>query len=300
MSLLDRMIVGSVQAMPRWVVRRVASRYVAGETMEDAISVARKLMGEGCCATFDVLGEFVESEGEAEETLGQYLQLLERIESDGLDANISIKLTGLGFLLDEARCSRRVADLVRAAAGRGIFVRIDMEDSPLTDRTLDLYRRLRAEELGNVGVVLQAYMRRTLSDVDSLAALRPSYRLCKGIYVEPPSIAFQDREEIRRNYRQALARMLDLGSYVGIATHDPALVESSEREVADRGLPRDAYEFQMLLGVAEGLRASLTERGHRLRVYVPFGRDWYAYSIRRLKENPAIGRHVLRGLFRRG
>ncbi|HMS17688.1 MAG TPA: proline dehydrogenase family protein [Planctomycetota bacterium] len=277
----------------------MASRYVAGETMDEAVRVVRDLMASGGCATFDVLGEFITKESEADETLEQYMELLHRIVEEQLDANVSIKLTGFGLLLDEEACYARVRQLVALATTLKCFVRIDMEDSPVTDRTLAIYRRLRSEGFDRVGVVLQAYLRRTPGDVESLASLRPSYRLCKGIYVEPEAIAYKGRGEIQAQYRTLLEQMLDRGSYVGIATHDPDLVASSRALVAKRGLKRDQYEFQMLLGVAETLRASLISEGHRLRVYVPFGRDWYAYSIRRLKENPSIGRHVLRGLFSR-
>ena len=300
MSILDRLIVASLKFVPRRVVRRVASRYVAGESIEDAVQTTRTLMQQGCCATFDVLGEFIKEETEADETLDLYLELLNRIRTDDLDANISIKLTGLGFLLDEGNCVARVRRLAEEAKTRDIFVRIDMEDSPLTTRTLDVYRNLRAEGFDNVGVVLQSYLHRTLLDIEELAPLKPSYRLCKGIYVEPEKTAYQGKEEVRENYRKAMAAMLDGGSYVGFATHDRVLTAAAETEVRTRGLTRDQYEFQMLLGVTEGLRSELVKAGHRLRVYVPFGRDWYEYSVRRLKENPALGRKALRGIFSRG
>jgi len=204
------------------------------------------------------------------------------------------------LLLDEDNAYGRVRQLVTHAATLGNFVRIDMEDSTCTDATLRIYGRLRAEGLDNVGLVLQAYLRRTGADVEAFADLTPSYRLCKGIYVEAEEVAFKDAEEIRSNYRRVLKAMFDGGSYVGIATHDQALVEAGRAVAAERELADDRYEFQMLLGVTEGIRARLVSEGHRLRVYVPYGRDWHAYCVRRLKENPRIGRYVFLGLFRRG
>jgi proline dehydrogenase len=293
------MIAGTIGWIPKPIVRKVASRYVAGERLEDGIAVAKRLNAEGCMTTFDVLGEFVRDEAQADETAGAYLELLDRIHGEGIDGNVSIKLTAFGLLLDEEATRRRVERVVAHARALGNFVRIDMEDSPQTDRTLQLYRGLRASGYDNVGVVLQAYMRRTLRDVADLRALRPNYRLCKGIYVEPPEIAFKDPDEIRRNYVAALRAMIEGGSYIGIATHDEQLVNAGMALVAEFGLDRQAYEFQMLLGVTEALRRRIVAAGHRLRVYVPFGRDWYGYCTRRLKENPAIGRHVFLALFGR-
>lgn len=299
MSFFDRLLASSIGLVPRSVVKRVAWRYVAGETLDDAVATARALADKGCCATFDLLGEFITEERQAEEAAAEYRAVLDRIHADGLDANISIKLTAFGLQLDAEKTYERVRDLVAHARELDNFVRIDMEDSRCTDPTLDIYRRLRGEGFDNVGLVLQAYLRRTLGDIEALREFRPSYRLCKGIYVEPEEIAYKDADEIRDNYKAALAAMLDGDSYVGIATHDAALVEAGRAAVAERGLTPDRYEFQMLLGVTEGLRASLVADGHRLRVYVPYGKDWYAYSVRRLKENPRIGRYVFLGMFRR-
>ena len=300
MALLDRLIAASIGFIPKFMVRRVAWRYVAGEALDDAVTAVNDLASRGCCATFDLLGEFVKESAQADAALTEYRAVLDRIHADGLDANISIKLTAFGLLLDEEEAYGRVHQLVTHASTLGNFVRIDMEDSGCTDATLRIYARLRQEGLDNVGLVLQAYLRRTGADVEALAGLTPSYRLCKGIYVEPEEVAFKDAEEIRVNYRSVLDAMFAAGSYVGIATHDPALVEAGRAVVAERGLANDRYEFQMLLGVTEGIRAQLVSEGHRLRVYVPYGRDWHAYCVRRLKENPRIGRYVVLGLFRRG
>lgn len=297
MSILDRMIAATIGWVPRPIVRRIAARYVAGETADDAFAVIRRLNGEGCSATVDVLGEFIHALAEADPTVDAYVDILERIAREGVDANVSIKLSAFGLLIDREAAYLNARRVVARAQELGNFVRIDMEDSACTDATLAIFVRLREEGFSNVGVVLQAYLRRTRADIAALSPLTPSYRLCKGIYVEPPEIAFKDPEEIRASYQEALETMLDAGSPVGIATHDPLLVERALAALARRGTPRSAYEFQMLLGVADGMRRSLVSKGHRLRVYVPFGKDWYGYCVRRLKENPLIGRYVLLGLF---
>jgi proline dehydrogenase len=243
-------------------------------------------------ATVDVLGEEVARDGEARAIAGAYRDVFETIERQALDSNVSVKLTGLGLKLDYDLCRENLESVVREAARRNNFVRIDMEDSSTTDDTLQLYRELREAGHENVGVVLQAQLRRTLDDVRSLADLRPSVRICKGIYVEPSELAYQGYEEVRANFVRGLEALLDAGSYVGIATHDEWLVSEGRRIVARRGLGREEYEFQMLLGVAEGLGDRLVREGHRLRIYVPFGEHWYAYSLRRLQENPKIAGYI--------
>ena len=212
--------------------------------------------------------------------------MLDAIDADGLDANVSVKLTGLGLEVDPVLCRENLT----AIAERGTFVRIDMEDSTTTDATLDLYRELRAEGLDNLGVVLQATLHRTEDDARALAGA--NVRLCKGIYIEPPEISYRDFDEIRASYVRALETLLDGGCYVGIATHDEWLVEEGLRAVRERGLDPGEYEFQMLLGVRPQLGDRLVREGHRLRIYVPFGRQWYEYSLRRLQENPKIAGYV--------
>jgi proline dehydrogenase len=295
-NLIDQAVVGLLPLVPKPIVRRFSSRYIAGDDLASAVRTIRRLNGRRLMATVDVLGEFIHRLDEADATAAEYERVLEAIQSEGLDANISIKLTGLGLLLDREHGYRLVERLVLAAASRGNFVRIDMEDSACTTITLDLYRRLRAAGHDNVGIVLQAYLKRSLDDIEALLPLKPNVRVCKGIYVEPEAIAFKDAEEIRRNYRRMTERLLDAGCYVGMATHDPALVEAGRAIVKSRNLPPSAYEFQMLLGVAEEIRQSLIDAGHRLRVYVPYGAQWYAYSVRRLKENPRIAGYVFRNL----
>ncbi len=299
MNPLHRLVVRSLPLVPRSVVRNIASRYVAGESLDDALATVKSLNGEGCMATLDVLGEDITRLDETEPTVLAYQRALSEIAQRGVDSNISVKLTALGLKLDAAHCRREFGRIVEAARAHGIFVRIDMEDSSVTEVTLQIYFEfLRTYE--KVGIVLQAYLRRSLEDVRRVAAAGGNVRVCKGIYVEPPSIAFQDREEIRNNYMAMVESLLSAGRYVGIATHDPELVDRALALVSRLGLDRKAYEFQMLLGVARSLRQRLVSTGHRLRVYVPYGKAWYAYSVRRLKENPAIAGHVLKGLLRPG
>jgi proline dehydrogenase len=287
-ALLDRAIARVLPAVPKPVVRRLAAPYIAGPSLEDAVSIVRRLNGERKLATVDVLGEEVTSTAAASEIAQAYHRVLARIEGEKLDSNISVKLTGLGLDLDYGFCRANLEALVEDARVRSNFVRIDMEDSTTTEMTLRLYRELYAGGRENLGVVLQARLRRTLVDAVGLA----NVRLCKGIYIEPASIAFQDPEEIRENFRAALRVLLDQGSYVGIATHDEALIVDALAQVRERGLSPDRYEFQMLLGVRASRGDALVRDGHRLRVYVPFGTHWYEYSMRRLQENPTIAGYV--------
>jgi proline dehydrogenase len=292
LALLDRALVRVLPAVPRSVVRRISDRYIAGTTIPDAVRVVRELNEQGQMATIDVLGEEVTSRREAIEIVRAYHDVFEAIERERLDSNVSVKVTALGLNLAYELCWKNLEKVVRHAAESGNFVRIDMEDSSTTSETLALYRELREAGLDNVGVVLQAYMRRTIRDIHDLAPLRPSVRLCKGIYLEPPLIAFQDYEEVRQNFVRCLRELLQIGSYVGIATHDQFLIDEGKRLVAERGLTREQYEFQMLLGVRELAAKRLVSEGHRLRVYVPFGQHWYSYSLRRLQENPKIAGYV--------
>ena len=301
-SLLDRAVVTLLPAVPKPVIRRISSRYIAGSELVDARRVVAELNAAGKLATVDVLGEEITRTGEAKAITQAYLDLLDAIDEDGLEPNVSVKLTGLGLKLDPALCGenlRRIAQ--KAMTQGGSFVRIDMEDSSTTDATLGLYRELLGEGFVNIGVVLQAALRRTVDDARSLAGA--NVRLCKGIYVEPPELAFRDFDAVRASFVQALDVLLDGGCYVGIATHDKWLVEQGARAVGERGLDPGAYEFQMLLGVRADLGDRLVRDGHRLRIYVPFGRQWYEYSLRRLQENPKIAGYVAgdigRSIFRR-
>jgi proline dehydrogenase len=281
------------------VVGRVAERYVAGETLEQALDTVRALNGEGAMATVDVLGEEVSDEATALAAVDEYLRVFEEIRRLGLDSNVSLKLTLLGLKIDEGFCRDNVERIAAAAADCGNFVRLDMEDRTTTDATLAIYHRLQPR-YGNLGVVLQAYMRRTLDDLAALPEVGANVRLCKGIYVEPRAVAWKGYETVRRNFVAALETMLDRGVYAAIATHDEYLVCAATALIDRHRVAPDRYEFQMLLGVDVELRRILISRGHRLRVYVPYGRDWYRYSGRRLRENPAVARHVFAALLRGG
>lgn len=270
----------------------LSSRYIAGPELKDARATVRRLNAERKLATIDVLGEEVRTREEAAAIVRAYQDVFADITECGLDSNVSVKLTGLGLKLDYEVCRANLAAVVEDAAARGNFVRIDMEDSSTTDNTLRIYRDLRATGHDNVGIVFQACLRRTVADIQDLAELRPNVRLCKGIYVEPHEIAFRDFEAVRANFVKALEELLGLGCYVGIATHDDWLLSEGRRLVAEHGLERDEYEFQMLLGVREELGDALVRDGHRLRIYVPFGRAWYEYSLRRLQENPKIAGYI--------
>jgi proline dehydrogenase len=298
-AILDRALVTLLPTVPKPVVRRLAGRYIAGDELEDAVDVVRTVNGEGKLATVDVLGEEITSLDDARAIAGAYHDVFETIDREGLDSNVSVKLTGLGLNLDFDVCRDNVDALVADAAARDNFVRIDMEDSSTTDDTLRLYRELREAGHERLGVVLQATLKRTLADVDALADLRPNVRVCKGIYVEPPAIAFREFEAVRGNFVRVLEALLDAGCYVGIATHDDWLVDRARETIAERRLGRDEYEFQMLLGVRPELGDSLVREGHRLRIYVPFGTHWYRYSIRRLQENPKIAGYVAADTFGR-
>ena len=292
MTLLDRAIVRLLPAVPRPVVQRLSSRYIAGPSLDDAVRVVRRLNAKGKLATVDVLGEEITSADEARAITGQYHDALARIDEEGLDANVSVKLTGLGLEFDLELCREHLEAVVIDAAARGSFVRIDMEDSSTTDRALELFRSMRTAGHENVGVVLQSYLRRTEGDVPGL----DNVRLCKGIYVEPEEVAFQADDEVRANYVRCLEALVAQDAYVGIATHDEHLIGEALRIVS--GLPPERYEFQMLLGVRPDRADELVAAGHRLRVYVPYGSDWYRYSVRRLQENPRLAGYVAAGLFR--
>lgn len=303
MSFFDRLVVTTLPLVPRPLVGVFSRPYIAGSRLEDAIDTVRRLNAGGMMATVDVLGEHISRLEEADGPRDAYLALLSAIQREGVDANVSIKLTQLGMKIDPEACYRNLRQVIARAAENGNFVRLDMEESACTDETLRIYRRLRADGFTNTGVVLQAMLRRTLADADALAREGAGVRLCKGIYVEPRSLAWNDREIVRRNYTLILERLLEAGSYVGIATHDEILVWEALRLVRRLGLSREAYEFQMLLGVDEELRSILVQGGHRLRVYVPFGEQWYAYSSRRLRENPRLAGTVAKaalGLDRKG
>jgi proline dehydrogenase len=296
-TLFDSAVVRVLPAVPRSIVRRVASPYIAGSTLDDARRVVAALNAEGMRATVDVLGEEVARPEEAEAIARSYGDALAAIAEDDLDANVSIKLTGFGLKLDEALCRELVFGLVRDAEARGTFVRLDMEDSSTTDATLELYRALRAAGHDGVGIVLQAALRRTPSDIEALTRLEPSVRLCKGIYVEPPSVAHQGFDEVRSSFVACLEALLGGAGRVAIATHDEWLIERALERVD--GVAPGRYELQMLLGVRADRARQLVAAGHPLRIYVPYGEQWYEYSLRRLQENPKVAGYVAKDVFSR-
>jgi proline dehydrogenase len=292
-GIVDKAIAHSLPAVPRLIVKRISSRYIAGDTLDEAISTVRDLNAQGCVATIDLLGESTESKADAAATLRDYEKVVDALEVHGLDSGISVKLTGLGLTLDEQLCRANLEEIVEYAKERGRFVRVDMEDSPYTEATLRIVHDTYGHH-ENTGAVLQAYMRRSIEDVQRVIDAGFSVRLCKGIYDEPRSIAYKDFDTVRQNYIFLLDELLKGGVYVGIATHDEFLIWHALRLIHQLEVPEDCYEFQMLLGVDEELRSILVGAGHKLRVYVPFGEDWYEYSTRRLKENPKIAGYVAR------
>ena len=298
MSLLDKLIGASLPIVPKFVVRIVAKPYVAGETLDDQLQVIQSMNSQGFMVATGILGEFVTRREESEEAVRDYQKALDEIAARKLDSNVHIKPTHLGLKLDKDFCYQNVCHILDHAKGYGNFVRMDMEDSPCIDDTLDLYFRLR-EGYENVGCVIQARMRRSMDDVRRLAAVKANVRLCKGVYLEPRPIAYTHPRVIQDNYVALLEELLGAGCYVGIATHDEVLVWEALRIIDRLGLKPHQYEFQMLHGVDPELRRIIRDQGHRLRVAVPFGPNWYPYSVRRLRKNPAIAGYVFRAMFKR-
>jgi proline dehydrogenase len=299
MSLFNKLVVRTLPFVPRSLVRVFASRYIAGETLNDAIACVRQINREGACATLDVLGEDVTVEAEAIESRRRSIEVLHAITREKIDSNLSIKLTSLGLKLNKEFCAENVREILKAAAQENIFVRFDMEDSTCTSDTIDIFRTLH-KEYPNCGIVLQAYLYRTEQDArDLIAHGMKNFRLCKGIYKEPASIAFQKREEVQQNFLKVLRLMFEKQCYVGIATHDSVLIDGAKALIKEFGLQQNQFEFQMLLGVRPELRKSLVQEGNKVRLYVPFGENWYGYSMRRFKENPEIAGYVARAVFMR-
>lgn len=296
MSYINNLIVTFVQLLPKSIVRVFSGKYIAGDTLQDAVSLTLELNKQGIYTTIDVLGEDISTRDEAIYAKNECSKILDAIKKFNLKSNLSIKPTQMGLMLDSGFCYQQLSDLLDKAVAIDNFVRIDMEDSNTTDKTFALYKRLR-EKYNNVGVVVQSYLKRTLPDVKSLLPLKTNFRLCKGIYIEPEEIAFKRKDEIRKNYLDSLRFMLQNDMYVGIATHDEYLVNEAYKIIKELNVSVNKFEFQMLLGVREDLRTKINKDGYKVRVYVPFGKDWYAYSIRRLKENPQVAGHIVKNLF---
>ena len=301
----NKLVASILPFMPKSLVWIFSQRYIAGTTIDDAIKASKKLNENGCMVTIDLLGEFITELEQAENNKNQYLEIIESVEKNKVDGNYSLKPTMFGLLLDEEVCYHHIREIVAKAAGYHNFVRIDMEDSQCVDMEIDIFRRIKKEFPEHVGLVFQAYLHRTLKDITSLSDIHSTdqpinYRLCKGIYVEPEKIAYKKYEEINEHYLEDLDFIFKNGMYPGIATHDAPLVEGAYKLIEKYKVHRDKYEFQMLYGVTPHLRQSILDKGHRMRIYVPFGKEWFAYSTRRLKENPKMASEIMKAFFVRG
>lgn len=303
--MINKLISQILPHMPEKLIWQFSKEYIAGKTTEQALEASRELNRNKTLVTLDILGEFIENMDQAKENRDQYINLINTMEATDVKGNYSIKPTMFGLLLDKQTCSDYMRDIVATAAGHGNFVRIDMENSPTVDDTIAIFRRIKGEFPKNVGLVLQAYLKRTRSDIEAMLDLKSddvdlNFRLCKGIYVESPSIAYKKYEEINAHYLEDLEFMFQNGIYPGIATHDKPLIEGALNLIDKYNIPKDRYEFQMLYGVTPKQRQGLADAGHKVRVYVPFGEHWFGYSTRRLKENPAMVTHIVKALFAKG
>jgi len=279
--------------------KKMTTRFVAGEDIEEAVAQIRELNQNGCTASFDHLNEGVNSAAETEEEVREYLRILSRIDETGIRSNVSIKLTQFGLAIDPELAYRNARAVVEDAARRGNFVRVDMEQSSVTQVTIDIFKRLRAEfGLNDVGIVLQSYLRRTYDDAQELLRIPARIRICKGAYNEPPEVAFPDKKDVDENYVRVMKLLLSSGTYHGIATHDPNMINETIRYARDNGIGKDAFEFQMLYGVRRDLQLRLARDGYKMRVYVPYGKHWYPYFMRRLAERPANIWFVMKNMFK--
>jgi proline dehydrogenase len=298
----NKLIAALLPYLPKKLVWIFSKKYIAGDTLDDAIAVSKELNSQGIMVTLDVLGEFIESLEEAEANKNEYLEVIERSEKEGINGNYSIKPSSFGLLIDEEVCYNHIREVVQKAVSYGNFIRIDMEDSSCVDKEIKLFRRLKKEFPANVGLVFQAYMRRTYQDLHDLLDIHTeenpiNFRLCKGIYVEPEEVAFKKYEEVNEHFMEDLEFMFQQKMYPGIATHDQPLIDGALKLIKKYQFKHEEYEFQMLYGVTPNLRKKLVDEGHRMRVYVPFGKDWFGYSTRRLKENPKMASHIIKALF---
>jgi proline dehydrogenase len=281
------------------VLKKLTTRFVAGETIDEAVSFIREINAEGCSATFDHLNESVGSAGEADQEVVEYLNILTKIDEARIKSNVSIKLTQFGLGLDPELAYRNARKVVEEAHRRGNFVRVDMEDSQVTQQTIDIFKRLRSEYgLNEVGIVLQSYLRRTYSDAQELVKLPARIRICKGAYNEPPEVAFPDKKDVDANYVRVMQLLLASGTYHGIATHDPKMIDATVNFAGKQGIGKDQFEFQMLYGIRRDLQRQLAGDGYNVRIYVPYGKHWYPYFMRRLAERPANVWFVLKNMFK--
>jgi proline dehydrogenase len=303
--MFNKLIAAILPYFPKKFIWIFSKSYISGETIGDAMRVSKELNKNKMTVTLDVLGEFIKTLDEAEENKKQYLNLIDVTNKSGVNGNFSVKPTSFGLLIDKNACYEHIREIVKKAASYNSFVRIDMEDSPCTELEIELFRKLRTEFPANVGIVLQAYLKRTLSDIKGLADLNSekyplSFRLCKGIYIEPEAIAYKKYEEINQHFLEDLDFILKNRMHVGIATHDKPLIDGAYKLLEKYNVPKNLYEFQMLYGVTPNLRETIVKDGHAMRVYVPFGEKWFGYSTRRLKENPRMASHIIKALFYKG
>lgn len=303
--MFNKLIAAILPFFPKKFVWLFAKPYVSGKTVEDAIKASKDLNSKGCMVTLDILGEFIKTLEEAEANTKEYIELIEIAEKEGINGNYSVKPTMFGLLIDKDACYNYIRQIVAKAAEYNNFIRVDMEDSPCTDMTIEMYRKLKAEFPKNVGLVLQAYMKRTLSDLENLMDIHTeevplNYRLCKGIYVEPAEIAYKKYEEVNEHFIEDIDFCLKNGVYPAIATHDKPVVDGAYNLLEKYNTPKEKYEFQMLYGVTPSLRQSIIDKGHRMRVYVPYGEHWFGYTTRRLKENPKMANAIIKAIFFKG
>lgn len=303
--IVNKLIANMLPHMPKRLIWIFSKRYIAGETIDDGLRAARELNAQGVEVTVDVLGEFITSLAQAESYKNKYLETIDRFTSENIKGNFSLKPSMFGLLIDKEACYKHLYDIIALATKKNSFVRIDMEDSQCVDPEMTLFKQLKKKFPGHVGLVVQAYLRRTLDDLNSLNNLPANghplnFRLCKGIYVEPPHVAYKDYQEVRDHFLEDLEYLFKNKMYVGIATHDKYLIDQAKILIEKYEVPRDMYEFQMLYGVTPELRRSVVQEGHKMRVYVPFGKEWFGYSTRRLKENPKMASHIIKALFFRG
>ena len=303
--MFNKFIAAILPYFPKKFIWIFSRAYISGENIEDAMRVSKDLNSKKIKVSLDVLGEFIKTLDEAESNKKEYLHLIDISYKNNIDGHFSLKPTSFGLLLDKEICYNHIREIIVKAASYNGFVRIDMEDSPCTDDEITLFRRLKAEFPANVGLVVQAYLRRTFKDLEQMLDLNNStipvnFRLCKGIYIEPEAISFKKHDEINQHYLEDLEFMFRNKIYVGIATHDKPLVESAYNLIKKYNVPKDMYEFQMLYGVTPKLRESIVNEGHTMRVYVPFGKQWFGYSTRRLKENPKMASHIMKAVFYKG
>ena len=279
--------------------KKLTTRFIAGESIDEAVAAIREVNANGCSASFDHLNESVSSIAETEAEVREYLDVLRRIDETEINSNVSIKLTQFGLEIDPELAYRNARRVVEDAARRGNFVRIDMEASNVTQATIDVFKRLRAEfGLNDVGIVLQSYLYRTMDDARALLKIPARIRLCKGAYNEPPEVAYPDKKDVDDNYVRVMQLLLSSGIYHGIATHDPRMINATLEFAKREGVSKDAFEFQMLYGIRRDLQKQLARDGYGMRVYVPYGKHWYPYFMRRLAERPANIWFVLKNLWK--